>query len=173
MTFIDVKRPSNVALLPPKTVYLCGPITGLSYDDARNTWRKTVGGLLLPHIHALSPMRAKEFLSKEQCLNGVRTGYDEYDNPTACPRGIVTRDNNDLRNADAVIACFLGAEKVSVGSVWELGNAYVRMKPVVLVMEKDGTNPHHHAFVTETAGYWVDNVEEAAEIVNHLLTPGV
>lgn len=168
---------------PQKTVYLCGPITGLSYEHARHTWREEANQLFLPHIHSLSPMRAKDFLKGRENLQGMRADT-AYENPMATPKGIVARDSNDIRNADAVLAHFLGANAVSIGSVWEIGVASALNKPIVLVMEKDceiktgaakseGINPHIHVFVTESAGYWVDTLDEAVWIINHLLTPGI
>lgn len=160
----------NQLRFPQRSVYLAGPITGLSYGEARHGWRDEIAALLPPHIHSLSPMRAKEFLQKEQVLRGDPNMYPE--NVMASPRGIISRDENDLRQCDAMIACFLGAQAVSIGTCCELGMARILRKPVVLVMEQDGLNPHSHAFITEIQGYWVETLEEAAHCVTHLLTPG-
>lgn len=155
---------------PTKTLYLCGPITGLDYNGATD-WRNRVSANLPWHIMALSPMRGKEFLKTAGIISGAPEMYPGT--ALASPKGIITRDANDIRSCDAVLANFLGANRVSIGSCHEFGMAYAMRKPLILVMEKDGTNPHHHAFITETAGYWVETMDEAVNIATLLLTPGV
>lgn len=165
---------------PHKTVYLAGPITGLSYDGARNGWRTLFANLVPEHIRCLSPMRAKDFLESEQMLRGDPGMYPHK--VLATPKGILERDFNDVRTCDAVVANFLGAERASIGTCCEFGFAYALRKPVVMVIEPGqegligsarGPNPHFHAFLTEIAGYVVPTLDEAAHIVTHLLTPGV
>lgn len=158
-------------------IYLAGPITGLSYDDARNGWRREIAEMIGPDIDCYSPMRAKEFLAKETVLRGDPNMYDDV---IATASGILTRDFNDVKQCDAMIANFLGAEKVSIGTCCEFGFAYALRKPVILVMENDihqGSshwhNVHDHAFIDEIAGYRVDNLEDAAFIARSLLLPGV
>ena len=100
-------------IYPSKTVYLAGPITGLSYSKARNTWRHEIASLLPEHIHPLSPMRNKDFLEDQTVLAGDPGMYPEH--ALATPSGICTRDRNDVRNCDAMVACFLGAtDRVSI-----------------------------------------------------------
>lgn len=159
-----------MSAFPKRTVYLCGPITGLTYGDARHSWRKHFPSLLPEHIFCLSPMRGAELMHKNQVLMPKA----EYDSQHIIenPRGILTRDENDIRTCDLMVANFLGAPKPSIGSICEFGMARVLRKPVVLVMEKDGSNVHTHGFITEIACYWVDSLEDAAEVTTTLLTPG-
>ena len=176
----------------PKTVYLAGPITGLTYGDARHGWRDEFALMLPEHIVPLSPMRGKDFLMGEKSLKGDPNMYPT--NPLARPSGIIARDRNDVKNCDVVVACFLGAkDHPSIGTAVEFGWADAYRKPLVMVIEddpgapavgKDGIttqviggpsegNIHLHAFLTEIAGYQTNNLEEAAQIVKCLLTPGV
>lgn len=155
---------------PSRTVYLAGPITGLTYGDARNTWRVDLAKRLPPHIHPLSPMRVVTALMPEQGLKDMPQA--EGIEAMLVNRAILERDEADLRMADAVVACFLGAEHVSLGTVSEIGMARILRKPIILVMENEG-NVHEHPFVTASAGFRTDNLAEAAGIVEHLLTPGV
>ncbi len=152
-----------------KTVYLCGPIAGLTYGQARNGWREEFAGLLPEHIAPASPMRGKNFLVNAGVLNSKPEMYPEHVMATA--HGIVHRDRNDVKNCDAVVACFLGAGKVSIGSMVEFGWADAFRKPIVTIMDAD--NIHQHVFVSELSGYIVPSIEEAAVLVTHLLTPGV
>lgn len=158
-----------------RSVYLAGPITGLSYGDARHGWRKEFSAILeliAPHIECYSPMRAKEFLSNEQSLQCRGEDLEKIGQALSRPLGILTRDRNDVANRDVTVACFLGAKIVSIGTVWEIGGAAQLRKPVVVVMEKEG-NPHDHIFITHSAGYVVETIEEAAHIVKSILTPGI
>jgi len=156
-------------LYPVKTVYLAGPITDLSYGEARHGWREEFASLLPEHILPMSPMRGKDFLDKEVKLVGHPSMYPEH--LMATPSGIVCRDRNDVRNCDAMIACFTGYPKASIGTSIEFGWADAFGKPVIMVMEDD--NIHQHAMLTEIAGYVTSDLEEAANILFHLLTPGV
>lgn len=158
---------------PERTVYLSGPITGLTYGEARHTWRVAFAELMPAHIHVLSPMRAKEFLPHAGALGVPFTNKELFKQPMGTSRGIITRDENDVKRSDMMVVHLLGATNVSIGTVHELGMARAFRTPVILIMEKDGSNPHSHAFVTETAGYWVDTVDEAAWVAATFLTPGV
>lgn len=158
-----------------KSVYLAGPITGLSYGEAARGWREEFSGLMhmrAPHVECFSPMRSKEFLSKEQSLQCKGVELDAIEHALSRPLGILTRDSNDVRSRDVIVACFLGAKIVSIGTVWEIGHAKALNKPIVVIMEPDG-NCHDHIFVTHSAGYRVDTLDEAALIVGSMLTPGL
>lgn len=160
-----------------KSIYLAGPITGLDYKTARHGWRQVFADRmrdLAPHIECFSPMRAKEFLDGQQSLQCKGAELEALGHALSRPLGILTRDANDVANRDLVVANFLGAERVSIGTVWEIGfaAAQVPRKPLIVIMEKEG-NLHDHVFVTHTAGYRVETVEEAALIAASILTPGI
>lgn len=146
-----------------KTVYLSGPITGLTYDEGQD-WRDWVyRELATVGVHGLSPLRGKDYLRKE----GVLT--DKYLNihPLSTPKGIVTRDRNDTINADVMLVNVLGAERVSIGTVMEIGWADLARVPIVLVMEPG--NVHDHAMVTEVAGFITSDLDESIDIVLTIL----
>jgi hypothetical protein len=150
-------------------VYLCGPITGLSYQAARYGWRKTIADMLDPSIGVLSPMRQEGHLSEVQAINHNPTN----DRTLHTQRGIVRKDKLDVRRSTIVVANFLDAKVVSQGSLIELGWADMADKDIMLIMEKDGSNVHDRFFARDLASYRVDSVEEAAHTINALLLPGV
>lgn len=164
---------------PKRTIYLAGPITGLTHEEARYGWRKefveqlaTMGA---DHISCNSPMRGKEFLATHGVLS---SGHDYPDNAMATDAGITTRDYNDVKNCDAMVACFLeSGGRPSLGTAMEYGFAYSHQKPVIAVgpLKIDGMNEPNinHLMLQRVAGYRVDTIEEAALICYHLLTPGV
>lgn len=145
------------------TVYLAGPITGLSFDRATD-WRQTAKAYFEDKgIDALSPLRGKSYLDKE--LN-IKDSYEDL--PLSSARGIYTRDRFDCNRADVVLINLLGATKVSIGTVMEIAWADAAGKPIVLIIDTTG-NVHDHAMVREAAGFRVNNLDEALFIVNVLL----
>jgi nucleoside 2-deoxyribosyltransferase len=149
-------------------VYLAGPMTGLTVGKI-NHWRddfaRTLEGT---GLRCLSPMRGINYLPSDEPL--LQT-YDDH--PLSRQEGIVTRDYLDIARSDAIVANFLGSERVSIGTVWEIGVAYALKKPVVMVIE-DG-NIHDHCMLRESAryGYRTDSLDEAAALLQSLLLPDV
>lgn len=151
-------------------VYLCGPITGLSYEEARHGWRSKMRKLVDSRIDLLSPMRQENHLAEIKKISPE--AYPE--NPVSTAKAIVAKDFLDVTAADIIVANFVGAKELSVGSICEVSWAYALRKPVILVMEKEG-NVHDRFFIKEQIefNHGIHNVEEAAEMVNMLLLPGV
>lgn len=150
-------------------VYLCGPIAGLTYGEARHGWREEIATLVDPSIELLSPMRQEGHLAE---MVGTIGALAPSDLPIATQRAIVAKDKLDIRRSDLVVANFLGAKRVSIGSVAEMGIASEANKTIILVMEPEG-NIHDHVFIRELADVRVTTVEEAGMIINALLLPGV
>lgn len=149
-------------------VYLAGAITGLSYKDAVD-WRKDAERKLSEvGITAYSPMRAKEFLAGTKKLSAV---MDAYDDPMTTTRGIVCRDYQDCVRADAIIVNFLGTNKISAGTCFEMAWAFDRKIPLIVVAE-EGNIHLQHPFILETAHFVVPSVSEALRIAQHVLLPG-
>lgn len=163
-----------------RKIYLAGPITGLSYGEARHGWREEFSKIVEPHGHieCYSPMRAKNFLEKSNKIAGTADSYGK-DSPFGQALGILGRDHNDVFTCDAMVANFLGAKMGSLGTAAEFGFAYAYRKPIIMVIEPaeldytKNTNPHHHVFLTSMAAYVVNDLETAADVVASLLTPGI
>lgn len=151
-------------------VYLCGPISGLTYTQARKSWRQEAAHILDSHgIQALSPLRAQE-ISKSENPNTVIDKLGHEDKVTWTAKGITTKDRFLLEKSDIVLVNFLEAEKVSIGSVLEFGWADAYRKPVVLCMQKD--NIHSHGMINEIAGFIVPTLEEGLKVTIDLLQNG-
>lgn len=146
-------------------VYLCGPITGKLYNDTME-WRQYVSDRVIDTVIPLSPMRGKSY------LEGVTPIGDTYENTLmSSARGITTRDRFDTLRCDLLFANLLGAERVSIGSMIELGWADSRRTPIIVVMEKD--NIHQHGMVREIANWVVPTIDEGIEVVNKIFAEGV
>jgi nucleoside 2-deoxyribosyltransferase len=147
-----------------KSIYLCGPISGCSYGECTD-WRKYVARHIAPDIIALSPMRGKKYLEHEKEI-----GHSYEETIMSSAQAITSRDRFDVMNCDMLFANFLGAKKVSVGSVIELGWADAFRKPVILIMEPDGSNIHEHPIVERITGFRVATIDEAITLVNATLS---
>ncbi len=143
-----------------KTVYLSGPISGLTDVEACR-YRNRISALLADYgLDSLDPMRGDYHVPGEVIGNFVNVGH--HDN-----KAIVMRDRHDVFNCDLMIADLSNATKVSIGTMVEFGWADSRRVPIITVM-RDG-NPHNHAFVEQLSTYVVDDVETAVHLAATLL----
>jgi hypothetical protein len=153
-----------------KKIYLSGPITGLTYDEATETWRTVAENYFsywANEVETLSPMRGKEYQKGLGRLTGNMKEFES--NPISTTNAILARDRNDTINSDLVFCNLLGAKIVSIGSVMEIAWADIARVPILLIMEKDGTNPHEHLFVKGLAGFHVETLVEGLEIARIFL----
>lgn len=148
------------------TVYLAGPIAGLSYDGATD-WRDYAAHQLEPKgIKTLSPMRAKEYLKDFGVLSKGCVAEGKLD-VLSSPRAIMTRDRFDATRCDVLLVNLFGAKSVSMGTVMEIAWADLCRTPIVCVMEAG--NIHEHGMVNEAIGYRVGNLEHAMHVVKAIL----
>lgn len=145
-----------------KTVYLAGPIAGLSYDGATN-WRDYACKQLGPGISGISPLRSKLYLKGVADLSGT---FDEE--PLSTGKAITRRDHWDCVHSDLVLANVKGAQKVSMGTVMEMAWAYDHKKLLIVVMENG--NIHTNPMVMDAATYIVDDLDKGLWIANSILT---
>jgi hypothetical protein len=149
-----------------KKLYLCGPITGLTYG-ASVEWREYVADNLPNYIDPVSPMRGKQYLEREKVI-----GLSYEDIPLSCRKGITCRDRYSVMDCDMILVNLLGAEKVSIGSVMEIAWADMLRKPICLVIEKEG-NVHDHPIVNEVAGFVVHTLDDGIKICDAVLCVGI
>lgn len=135
-------------------VYLCGPITNLSYEDAIRERDDACDFFKAYDIFAISPMRGKDYLNKEKHLKA-----EGYTYPLSTDKAIITRDYNDVVSSDVVIANLLGSDRVSIGSCFELAWAFANHIFTIVVMEED--NIHKHSFIKEAATVITNRLQEA------------
>lgn len=158
-----------------KTVYLYGPISGLTYDGAQD-WRTWMREQLLPHdIDAVSPLRFKDYLrnlpgtgDSDRIISGHGREYFDM-GVLSTPPAVLARDKFDVLRADMLLGNFLGAERVSIGSMFEQAWAHDKHKPIAVAMEEKG-NPHDHMFFTQTVGFQVRSLEALRDVAIAVLT---
>lgn len=147
-----------------KRVYLCGPISGLTYDRAVESRRSLSERFSELGIEALSPMRGKlSYVESRKEIMATRGYKDVMRNDKA----IVNRDRNDVMTCDLMFADLMHATRVSIGSMVEFGWADAFRKPIVTLVEEGSL--HDHAFVHQLSTYVTDDIEEAVSLTLHLL----
>jgi len=156
-----------------KTVYLAGPIDGLSFQEGIEWRQQAQQELAVEGIKAMSPQRGKEYVGDHAEL------ADEMDftkqealfqgNPMSTARGILTRDKFDALNCSVLLVNFLGAKRVSIGTVMEIAWAYLQGKPIVVVIEEDNIH-RHHPMLRETFSYTTDDLNVGLNIVKGIFS---
>jgi hypothetical protein len=150
-------------------VYLCGPIAGLTYDEA-NDWRQRFVAEIATWswpIKALSPLRYREELRLAGRLQGAVPL--ELKGVINTPRGAALRDELDVRRCQFLFANFIGATKISQFSLAEIGMARGLRKTIIAVMEPD--NIHHHRVMDHWLDYIEADLESGLTLLKHLILP--
>jgi nucleoside 2-deoxyribosyltransferase len=155
-------------------VYLSGPITGLTYNDARYSWRSDVMDALEDHAQVLSPMRHEGHLAEmktamsEAALKKFQQTNNHFFSQN---KMIVAKDLLDIDESTIVLTNFLGAKVISKGTIAELGYAYAKGKTIITVMEEG--NPNDGPFTREMSDTVLDNLEDAIIVIKSLLSTGI
>jgi len=117
-------------------VYLSGRILGLTYDEANN-WRAEVAdGFEAVGIGTINPLRRRVFFT---------AGDEDY-----TPNEIVTRDVQDVRDADLILVYLPYSTEFSTGTICEIWEAYRQGKPIVLVSDDERLTKHPWLLVAVT-----------------------
>jgi nucleoside 2-deoxyribosyltransferase len=160
-----------------KVVYLSGPITGLTYADARFTWREYAAQELTKDgITVLSPMRHEGHLAELAGTAMTDEVLNEFQkrngNMFSHSKMIVAKDFLDIDQSSIMLANFAGAKQVSKGTQVEFGYAKKAGKPIITVMEPEG-NPNDGPFTRELSDGIFSTLDEALIVVRSLLSEGV
>lgn len=156
-------------------VYLSGPITGLTYKEARYSWRAGFTKLLQElggkRITVLSPMRHEGHLAEMKKLPILPDNLPSH--LFSHSKMIVMKDFLDIDESTIMVVNLLGAKQVSEGTLIELGYARKAGKTIIIIREEElAANPHRSPFLKEI-GIMVPTMEEAAAIVVSLLSEGI
>jgi nucleoside 2-deoxyribosyltransferase len=151
---------------PKPYIYLAGPMTGLTFEQAHNwraPWSDFVKMIEIDGYVPLSPTRDESFASKDAIPEGETVFTPTFDNGDIH----VQRDLQDINQSAVILMNMIGAQKVSIGSIAEMGYAYSLGKPIVLVMEPED-NPHEHVFTTEMANYRTESLRAAVDVLHSI-----
>jgi len=141
------------------TVYLSGPMTGKTLDEAQEWREKATAVLAGKGMRVLSPLRGKTMtLPKDEPL---RAG--SYRRASIRDEALFCRDRNDVLTCDVVLCNLENADIVSIGSVSECIWAHEFRKFLVVILPKEGV--HDHAFVRVAATVIVRSLDEGLNCV--------
>jgi len=151
-------------------VYLAGPMSGLTYEDAlawrveaTEALRRISASASSVHYHTLDPCRGKEYLT-----GSVLAGVDTKDQGWGDI--IVPRDKYDVLRSAIVLVNLLPGEKVgkvSIGTMFEIAWAADHGRYTIVVM-RHGDPVHDHEFVRKNASIVVPNLDAAYECIKGL-----
>ncbi len=141
-----------------RRIYLCGPIRGLSYEEAI-VWRsKAIEKFTTFGFECLSPMRSKELIKGEEKIT------DSYENLNGySAHDIFARDKFDVSQCDIILANFLDKKSTIIGSLFEIAWGYLLGKYIVIVVPKDSV--YRHPFIRESASIMFENLDEAVDYI--------
>lgn len=146
------------------TVYQAGPITGCSYKGCTD-WRRRLRDEF-PEFVWLSPMRAKPHLEKCDLITKKYDGENELKRLLSGSRGINARDSWDVQTCDILFANLEAAEIVSVGTVIEIGWAWILNKPTIVI---HGDNAlHDHPMLNECTDFRCPDMEHGIAVLKAL-----
>ena len=136
------------------TVYLAGPIVGLTYEEAA-TWRLRATKYLSPGVTTLDPMRGK------------LAWYDEATKtyPLYPRNKIVADDLDDIRRSDAILVNLM-QPSTYVGTLMELGVALERKIPVFAYARPGGYIDMNHPFIQSVIASYSTYT---SLVLNHIL----
>lgn len=151
-------------------VYLAGPIANCTVGEAVD-WRTHAFERLRYgyDLDVRDPMRAKTEGFRK--YGKIGSNFNEYSKEGTffTSKAIMTRDFNDVKQADALLVNLLGAKTASLGTVMELAWAFALQKPCVVCIEESG-NPHdNHPMIHEAMGFRVTTLEEGIHSVAVIL----
>lgn len=155
-----------------KTVYLAGPIDGLSYQEGIGWRDHAQKELAVEGIKGLSPQRGKEYIGEiKEIADEMDFSKQEglSDNPMSTSKGIMARDKFDALNCTILFVNFLGAKRVSIGTIMEIAWAYMQGKPIIVVIEDDDKLHKNHPMLRETFSYVVNDIDQGLDIVKGIL----
>lgn len=147
------------------SVLLCGPIGGCTWAEA-NEWRIAASVELAKHkIVGLSPLRAEPAPAdgkKYDAAFGVHT-MDVH-------RAVYSKNKMDIDMSDMVLFYLpklINDRRPSYGTVWELGYAHGKQKPVVLVSDDPRVLGHPDLYCS--ASWVVNTLDDGVKVCIDML----
>ena len=141
-------------------IYLSGGITGLTVKAALG-WREYAAERLsAASIEVCDPLRGAE--GEQHKLKKLGPTKDDSDDPAMSDKAFFNRARWDVLTSDMTLCNLVGAERVSIGSMFELGFGVMANKLNVIVLDKTQNSLHNHVFVRESGIVFYD-LDEAID----------
>jgi len=143
-------------------IYTAHPISGDSFENVVEYYEGLKEILIQIGFDVLCPMTGKSYLRTE--IKFKEHGYENR--PVSTNHAIVERDRWMVGQSDIVLIDLTGAERVSIGCMFELAWAMNMNKHTIVVMEKE--NIHRHAFVIDSADIIFESLVDALNYFEEL-----
>ena len=142
-------------------VYLVGPISGCTYEEATN-WRRLVTEVLKAKNHLVfDPMSGKEELKQEE---KIVLAYEEH--LMAKADHIFLADLHRVRQSDVLFCNLLDIKGFTVGSLFEIGFGYALNKAIIVIANDKMITDH--PFIKNSA-FVASSVEEGLTILDRIM----
>jgi len=139
-----------------RTVYLAGPIAGLTEGEAKD-WRSDVSERLLEHnIMGISPLRCEPATDGRYDISTTQNG----DNLFGTAQAIGSKNEFDARNADMILVYL---PSPSIGTIIELGWGKALNTPTVVVTDDPGIKLH--PVIRHCSSWSLDTLDEAVDVI--------
>lgn len=141
-----------------RTIYLAGPIAGLTYHEA-NAWRLDVAANL-ENVRCFNPLHGVD------PWEGRLQGSTLEQSVLTTPRGVVSQDYFYTTKSDMLLVHFKSAQgRPSLGTVIECAWAFSPRIPIVATLD----DIHDHTMLREMIDFIVDDLDEAIQVVKKVL----
>lgn len=131
-------------------------------------WRRYAIKELQPGIQAIDPTRDTPDIVRQSTQEGEAS--HRRLKRLVHGKTVVARDRFDVTRCDLVLANFMGAEEVSIGSVGEIFWADM-LRKLVIVVREESSNPHDHDMINDIADWIFHDLDEALEKTKLLISP--
>ena len=141
------------------TVYLAGPIRGLTHEEASGWRLDVIEKLKDAGIKCLSPMRNKELIKDAGRITDSYEnlkGYSSHD--------LFNRDKFDIMCSDIILFNLLNKKVTIIGSLFELAWGHLLGKYCIVVVSDDSIYAKH-PFIKESASIMFNNLDEAVDYI--------
>jgi len=143
------------------SIYLAGPMSGLSWREAL-AWRREAEAELSKDWRLINPVRAQVPEDQQNEIIEATTQLDTKKVDIEVTATAVTaQDEFFIDQSDWILAYFLGAGKISIGTVWELGYGWGTGKKIFSVLEPGSI--HDHAFVRRRSHVFSPHLSDAIQ----------
>ena len=144
-------------------VYLSGPISGLTQRGAADWRTDFIRRLTDICVKGVSPMRGCDGLDPAARISAHGRDF-AHESPLLTGKGITDRDRFDATRCDVMLVNLLDAERVSIGTMIEIGWADAKRIPILLVAPETA-HPHDHLMVNEIASWRVTSLDDAFDVL--------
>lgn len=137
-----------------KTIYLAGLISS-DYPESLE-WRSEASYVLRVHFNVLDPLRGKGDLKEVSPDGGLN-------HPRLTAADIILRDYNDVAKSDLILVHLddFGSPRPLIGTIVELGWAWLMKKPVVAIAKESNQLMRTHPFVVQCVAHYFQTLSQA------------